>query len=73
MGEVTIVAAILTMLKKHNCHQRWCWRFGNHELKDPDTGMTYQLCKNHHPEHPGHHLTDRMVHSIHARRHNEVS
>jgi len=30
LGEVAIVGGLLTMVRKHNCHQRHCWRIGRH-------------------------------------------
>lgn len=53
LGEVTLVAAIIAFIRARNCHKRWCWRFGHHELLDPVTGVTYKLCRKHHPGHLG--------------------
>jgi hypothetical protein len=56
-GDVAILASILAapvlLYRKHNCGVRWCWRIARHEFTDPDTHMTHQLCRRHHPEHPG--------------------
>lgn len=56
-GNIAIVASILTapvlLYRKHNCGVRWCWRIARHEYKDPETGLAHQLCRRHHPEHPG--------------------
>ena len=30
VGELAIVGALFGMLRKHNCHQRHCWRIGRH-------------------------------------------
>lgn len=30
VGEATLIAAILGMFRKHNCHQHHCWRVGRH-------------------------------------------
>jgi len=53
LGEATLIAAVLGTFKKHNCHTRWCWRIGHHAFKDPLTGVEYNLCRKHHPLHPG--------------------
>jgi hypothetical protein len=53
IAEVTIVGALVAVYKKHNCHARWCWRVGHHEFFDASKGLTYNLCRKHHPDHPG--------------------
>jgi len=30
LGEVALIGAVLGMFKRHNCHQRRCWRIGRH-------------------------------------------
>lgn len=30
IGEVALIGAVLGGYKKHNCHQRHCWRIGRH-------------------------------------------
>lgn len=50
---LSVAGAVLGLLRKHNCHRRWCWRFGHHEWVDPVSGVAYQLCRKHHPAHPG--------------------
>lgn len=32
LGEVTLIAAVLGGYRKHNCHQRRCWRIGRHTV-----------------------------------------
>jgi hypothetical protein len=67
LGEVTIVAALATMYKKHSCHQRWCWRFAHYDLTSPDGSIAYRLCRAHHPAHPGRRqLTRHHVARIHG-------
>src|SRR5712692_2282358 len=69
IAEVTILGGLIAVYKKHNCHQRWCWRMGHHALADPVTGLTYNLCRRHHPDHPGSRpLTSGMVSVIHHRK-----
>jgi hypothetical protein len=69
IAEVTILIGLISLYKKKNCHKRWCWRIGHHDYKDPDTGLTYMLCRAHHPDHPGRHLSADIIASIHRRRH----
>ncbi len=63
VGEVTVAAGLLAVYRKHNCHARWCFRLGRHGLADESSGLTYRLCRRHHPQHPGgralarHHIT----------------
>lgn len=45
-GDLTIFAVPLILLRKHNCHQKWCLRLGRH----PVAGTTFTVCKKHHPE-----------------------
>ena len=66
LGEVTIVGGMLAIYRKHNCHSRYCWRFGHHDFTDAATGVTYKLCPRHHPAHPGRHLTRIRIARIHA-------
>lgn len=42
-GEITLIAAILTFYKMHECHIDGCHRFGKHPFEH------YKLCKKHHP------------------------
>jgi hypothetical protein len=67
LGEVTIVGGLLAIYKKHNCHTRWCWRFGHHDFTDTATGVTYRLCRRCHPAHPGKHLAREHIARIHLR------
>lgn len=53
IAEVTIIGAMIGIFKKHNCHTRWCFRIGRHEFTDSATGVTYMLCRKHHPGHEG--------------------
>lgn len=65
LGEVTIVGGMLAICKKHNCHTRWCWRFGHHDFTDSTTGVTYRLCRKCHPAHPGTALTRSHITLMH--------
>lgn len=51
--EFGMMAGLLGLFRKHNCHQAWCPRIGHHPWADSATGLTYQLCRKHHPDHPG--------------------
>jgi hypothetical protein len=53
LGEVTLVGGLVAVYRKHNCHTRWCFRLGHHDLTDEASGVTYRLCRRHHPRHPG--------------------
>ena len=65
LGEVTIVGGMLAIYRKHNCHSRWCWRFGHHDFTDEATGLTFRLCRKCHPAHPGRRLTRGHFARIH--------
>lgn len=68
LGELTLIGGVLAIYKKHNCHARWCFRFGHHDFLDPETGVTYKLCRHCHPAHPGRKpLTRAYFRGIHAR------
>lgn len=44
ISELAIVGAVLGMFKRHNCHQRRCWRIGRHAVN----GSPW--CDRHHQE-----------------------
>lgn len=68
LEEITIVAGIVAVFKKHNCQIGWCWRIGHHRIKDPDTGIEYMLCRAHHPDHPGRSpVTPEAITAIHKK------
>jgi hypothetical protein len=45
IGEVTIIAGMLTVYRKHNCEVSGCWRLGRH-----DTAGGHTVCRKHHPD-----------------------
>ena len=47
LSEITLLAGLYMLYKKHNCHERWCWRLSWH----PDLSG-HPVCKRHHPDHP---------------------
>lgn len=48
-GDLSILAAPLVLLRRHNCHVKGCPRLGRHPV--PGTGFV--VCRRHHPdEHP---------------------
>lgn len=48
-GDISILAAPLVLLRRHNCHTRGCWRIGRH----PVEGTAFLVCRRHHPDdHP---------------------
>lgn len=68
LGEATLIGGIIAIYRKYNCHARWCLRFGRHDFLDPNTGVTYKLCRHCHPAHPGkRQLTRAQFHAIHHR------
>lgn len=42
---VGLSAATSSILRKQNCHVRWCWRLG----RFPVPGTTFSTCRRHHP------------------------
>lgn len=67
LGEATLIGALLAVCKKHNCHTRWCWRVGHHDFTDEMSGITYRLCRRHHPAHPGWQLRKEHIAVIRER------
>lgn len=45
LGELAIVAGLISIYTRHNCHVRRCWRIGRH----PVEGTTFVVCRRHHP------------------------
>jgi hypothetical protein len=45
-GELTIVAALLALVRQHNCHVHHCFRLGRH----PVEGTSFTVCRKHHPD-----------------------
>jgi hypothetical protein len=69
IGEVALVGAVFAVYKRHNCHRRWCWRFGHYDFTNEQTGLTYKLCRKCHPDHPGRRLSQRHIDRIHQQNH----
>jgi hypothetical protein len=46
LGELAIVAGLVSLYLRHNCHVKGCWRIGRH----PVEGTTWVVCRKHHPE-----------------------
>jgi hypothetical protein len=42
LGELALIGAVVGMLRKHNCHQRRCWRVGRHTVDGTP------FCNRHH-------------------------
>jgi hypothetical protein len=57
LGEVAIVGGLLTMVRRHNCEVRGCWRLGRHK-----TAAGHAVCRRHHPDD---HLTAQRVEEEH--------
>ena len=45
-ADVPILAVSITLLRKHNCHERGCMRIGRYP--HPESGFV--LCRKHHPQ-----------------------
>lgn len=45
LGEVTLIAAVVALLRHRNCHVKGCWRLGH---IDPDHG--HPACRRHHSQ-----------------------
>lgn len=67
LGEATLIGGLFAVYKKHNCHTAWCWRFGHHEFTDELAGISYKLCRRHHPAHPGRQLRRGHIAAIRER------
>ena len=51
IGEVTIIAGLIAVYKKHNCEVHRCWRLGRHQ-----TAAGHMVCRRHSPTGaPSHH------------------
>lgn len=48
IGEIAILAGVIQLARKHNCHTKGCWRMGLH----PVEGTPFIVCKKHHPAIP---------------------
>jgi hypothetical protein len=45
LGEITIIAGLIAVYRKHNCHVLRCWRLA----RLPVPGTPYVTCRKHHP------------------------
>ena len=67
LGEITLLGGMIALYRKHACHTGWCLRFGHHDFTDAATGVSYRLCRKHHPAHPGsRQLTRLHIARVHA-------
>ena len=46
LSELALAGGLLGMVRKYNCHAKWCWRIGRH----PVEGTAFVVCRRHHPE-----------------------
>lgn len=46
VGDVGLLGAAYALLRRHNCHQRGCWRVGRHPIE----GTAWVVCARHHPD-----------------------
>lgn len=61
LGEVTLIAGALALLKHLNCDSPRCWRYGPHRTADGQ----HKLCRHHHPDLPSHKLSLAEIHARH--------
>lgn len=45
LGELAIVGGLVSMIRRHNCHVKPCWRVGRHQVE----GTSWTVCARHHP------------------------
>lgn len=57
LGEVALIGGLLTVVRRHNCEVRGCWRLGRHQ-----TAAGHHVCRVHHPDD---HLTAEQVAASH--------
>lgn len=46
VGDFGLVGVCWTLIRRHNCHQSWCWRVGRYKVADSNI----ITCKRHHPD-----------------------
>lgn len=46
LSELAIVGGLVAVYRRHNCHQRWCWRVG----RFPVANGQFVTCRRHHPD-----------------------
>lgn len=56
-GELAIAGALVSMVRRHNCEVKGCWRLGRHA-----TAAGHNVCRRHHPDG---HLTAGQVEAAH--------
>jgi len=57
ISELAIIAGLVTVVRRHNCEVKRCWRLGRH-----GTAAGHNVCRRHHPDG---HLTVEHVHRMH--------
>lgn len=70
IGDLSLFGAIYVMYRKHNCHQRYCWRISHRQIGN--TGVF--VCRKHHPEKAptaNHILALHLQHKANEKRDNE--
>ena len=43
LGEIALIGAAWSIIRKHNCHVKGCWKLSRHQVGD------YAVCSKHHP------------------------
>lgn len=57
IGELAIIGGLISVVRRHNCEVKGCWRLGRHK-----TAAAHQVCRKHHPDD---HLTPQDVTDAH--------
>jgi hypothetical protein len=57
LGELTLVGALIAMVRSRNCEVHKCWRLGRHT-----TAAGHRSCRRHHPDG---HLSEAQLHRAH--------
>ena len=61
LGELTLIAGALALIKHLNCDAPRCLRYGPHRTVDSQ----HRLCRAHHPDLPARRLSLREIHERH--------
>ena len=60
LSEITLVAGLVAVYRRHTCEVRWCWRIGR-----LDTAAGHCVCRRHHPDVPSRAPTGEQVAAAH--------
>lgn len=60
LSEITLVAGLYAIYRRHVCEVRWCWRVGR-----AGTAAGHCVCRRHHPDLPNRAPTPGQVAAAH--------